>query len=1194
MMKLIFAALCCSLVLLTATASQCDRNYKRSYSVRHTFGNIFNRHHVASLIDSVSAWSAASHKFSSAWVQIDLGKPTLVNGVVTQGRGNANQWVTTFKVGTSTDGKTFDLVNNGALFSGNRDRHTKKENYFGKREARFVRIYPVDYHGWVSLRADVLVEAGPKAGLPGLRGEYYHQSTKDFQTGKGLWFDQKKLKVTRIDRQVNFPGKFPGVYFHDYMMAKWTGRLLINNAGTYYLYTRSDDGSKAWVNGKEIVNNPGIHPMVTRFGQVNLAKGYHNIELQFYEHRGGQGMIFYYKGPDTSNRQIVVPSTALSVCTSCNRDNKEFNFATGTCKSCPNDFFFDTTTKECKACPFGTKSNGKTTQCTTIACKPGEGLTTLSNSGAVHAVQAGKCDKLILTGSECEARARLAGVAYAKVAEGKIPSGCVLHTDNKGKQTAWFNEQKENINECSSKYSCLCNSFCNDCAINHFSKTGKQCDRCPSGQEAPKRKAKACSGDPRILELMRESETTRVQLEAQHNMIGKIVQTIPQLREHPKLVRDWATNDVMIAYEKLRKERLREPAYSMKTHCKNEKEKGVVLFPALKIGVEEEVDDRTCIDKNRNMLVSQFCEFRTDLQEALSGFRGLFKPPKSYWPNICCKSHNFAKQEACQDPSGTIPREAIVPFSLSQGANFTHEYLYGEVVDTLRHHGYLHQGLVALLNDAKAALPGHSDAFNELATNLGANFRSTSLCGPRILRSPANNEDLVCQLFHPYPHLFQSFMEQFESAMSSGQLSKRTDTPKPEGWGGFTTRAPGVSEQRQKFDERRSEQRQNYVEHLRSTYVKAATRSRRLLGAASKPKYSMHEDSLTWAATKEPFPLMFKFHGEVYSCKTYPSYCKNPIDGFFNARKGTWKIFVKYNSVDVTLQAFTDAKATADLYTKGEQGEPGRNGKDGAPGAQGPTGPQGPVGKVDTKDLSLLKSQVKSLERSSVSQMHATFGLRSTLARQLHEKESQTCPVVTLSNRQDLEMAKKQFCSGYHHISLSHKYEIINVAFLFAGEDIGRADEGAFVSRLKTRAVYDVSDDCPHALFGGNDISIQRDNFTSDIVFAVQLDSKSEYLANEVKACGNKQTRDGRSYIPQTKVKVAVFSDERKCCDGEKDSKKCTQCNLVPMNHEYTKQSLEYEVDVKGTSFSLSYGHRWGKLSNKRRSLLQNGAIEGC
>ena len=168
MVKLIFAALCCSLVLVTATASQCDSDsaYKRSYSVRHTFGNIYDRNHVASLIDSASAWSAARYKFSSAWVQIDLGKPTAVGGVVTQGRRNTNQWVTTFKVGTSTDGKKFDLVNNGALFSGNGDRSTKKENFFAKREARYVRIYPVGYYGWMSLRADVLVEAGPGTGSP--------------------------------------------------------------------------------------------------------------------------------------------------------------------------------------------------------------------------------------------------------------------------------------------------------------------------------------------------------------------------------------------------------------------------------------------------------------------------------------------------------------------------------------------------------------------------------------------------------------------------------------------------------------------------------------------------------------------------------------------------------------------------------------------------------------------------------------------------------------------------------------------------------------------------------------------------------------------------------------------------------------------------------------------------------------------
>lgn len=41
------------------------------------------------------------------WLQVDLGGPSKVTRCATQGRDNANEWVTKYKVQYSSDGRTF-------------------------------------------------------------------------------------------------------------------------------------------------------------------------------------------------------------------------------------------------------------------------------------------------------------------------------------------------------------------------------------------------------------------------------------------------------------------------------------------------------------------------------------------------------------------------------------------------------------------------------------------------------------------------------------------------------------------------------------------------------------------------------------------------------------------------------------------------------------------------------------------------------------------------------------------------------------------------------------------------------------------------------------------------------------------------------------------------------------------------------
>jgi len=53
------------------------------------------------------SWSARVNN-QNQWIQVDLGKEEVVTAIATQGRSNSNQWVKTFSVSSSSDGKTFE------------------------------------------------------------------------------------------------------------------------------------------------------------------------------------------------------------------------------------------------------------------------------------------------------------------------------------------------------------------------------------------------------------------------------------------------------------------------------------------------------------------------------------------------------------------------------------------------------------------------------------------------------------------------------------------------------------------------------------------------------------------------------------------------------------------------------------------------------------------------------------------------------------------------------------------------------------------------------------------------------------------------------------------------------------------------------------------------------------------------------
>ncbi|CAH8519996.1 unnamed protein product [Schistosoma turkestanicum] len=106
------------------------------------------------------AW-CAKFKSSSEWLQIDLGVQALVTGIMTQGRGDGSEWVTSFMVSYSDDAMHWKFVTdqyaNQKIFEGNSDSYSVKHNYFDEPiRARYVKIHTYTWHNHPSLRVELI------------------------------------------------------------------------------------------------------------------------------------------------------------------------------------------------------------------------------------------------------------------------------------------------------------------------------------------------------------------------------------------------------------------------------------------------------------------------------------------------------------------------------------------------------------------------------------------------------------------------------------------------------------------------------------------------------------------------------------------------------------------------------------------------------------------------------------------------------------------------------------------------------------------------------------------------------------------------------------------------------------------------------------------------------------------------------
>ncbi|MEP6676306.1 MAG: alpha-L-fucosidase [Ferruginibacter sp.] len=89
----------------------------------------------------------------------------------------------------------------------------------------------------------------------------------------------------------------------------FTGYIKIDQKAIYDFYLSSDDGSKLFIDGKEIINNDGDHGALEKSGKAALLKGFHAINIQYFDSGGDNELRLMMQLP--GGKKMEVPKKVL-------------------------------------------------------------------------------------------------------------------------------------------------------------------------------------------------------------------------------------------------------------------------------------------------------------------------------------------------------------------------------------------------------------------------------------------------------------------------------------------------------------------------------------------------------------------------------------------------------------------------------------------------------------------------------------------------------------------------------------------------------------------------------------------------------------------------------------------------------------------------------------------------------------------
>ena len=160
---------------------------------------------------------------------------------------------------------------------------------------------PIGIHGDVTLKSILVLPDGQQSN-PVTTNFMMVDPVKNgvaFNYFEGQWAmmpDMNALKPLKSGRIFDISlGSVPKRW--DNYGLQFLCMLNIETAGDYTFHLASDDGSKLYLDGKELINNDGTHGLVESAGKMNLTAGKHKLEVRYFQQGGAQDLNVTIEGP---------------------------------------------------------------------------------------------------------------------------------------------------------------------------------------------------------------------------------------------------------------------------------------------------------------------------------------------------------------------------------------------------------------------------------------------------------------------------------------------------------------------------------------------------------------------------------------------------------------------------------------------------------------------------------------------------------------------------------------------------------------------------------------------------------------------------------------------------------------------------------------------------------------------------------
>lgn len=89
-----------------------------------------------------------------------------------------------------------------------------------------------------------------------------------------------------------------------YIGLKFNGYIYITETANYTISTLSDDGSKLFIDDELVVNNNGIHWLNEAYGALKLEKGFHKINISYFDQIGGTTLTCFIQQEGKEKQEI--------------------------------------------------------------------------------------------------------------------------------------------------------------------------------------------------------------------------------------------------------------------------------------------------------------------------------------------------------------------------------------------------------------------------------------------------------------------------------------------------------------------------------------------------------------------------------------------------------------------------------------------------------------------------------------------------------------------------------------------------------------------------------------------------------------------------------------------------------------------------------------------------------------------------